>query len=79
MSTVIIKKYANRKLYIPKGMTEPTGYVNLLDIVNIIRKGKEVRVVDVVTGEDITALTLKLALEYIELSEDLLVKLIRGE
>lgn len=77
-STVLIKKYLNKKLYIAKGNTEPTGYTNLQGIIDIIRKGKSVKVVDVTTGEDITTNILTSTLEYVNLSVDKLEGLIRG-
>lgn len=78
MNIVIIKKYANNKFYIGKGNTEPVGYVNLTGIIDIIRKNKEVRVVDQVTGEDITIQTLKSSLEFVEVNLDKLIGVIRG-
>lgn len=78
MNQVIIKKYANNKLYITKGNTEPTGYVTLPQIVEIIRKGKSVKVVDNVSGEDITSKMLKSALESVEVSVEKLMELLRG-
>lgn len=77
LNQVIIKKYPNNKLYISKGNTEPVGYVNLPQIVEIIRKGKDVKVIDK-AGVDITAATLKPALELVELSVEKLVELLRG-
>lgn len=77
-SLVIIKKYGNGKLYIPRGNTEPVGYVNLHDLVSILRKGKDLKVIDKVTGDDITIKTLKPALIDIELSLDQIVEVIRG-
>lgn len=77
LNVVIIKKYTNNKLYIGKGNTEPVGYVNLPQIVEIIRKGKDVKVIDK-TGADITAQTLKPALEFVEMSVDKLIEVIRG-
>jgi polyhydroxyalkanoate synthesis repressor PhaR len=50
----VIKRYANRKLY----DTESKRYVSLDDLAESIRRGEEVRVVDHVTGEDLTSLTL---------------------
>lgn len=50
----VIKRYANRKLY----DTESKRYVTLEDLANFIRQGENVRVVDHVTGEDLTSLTL---------------------
>ena len=77
-STVLIKKYLNKKLYIAKDNTESTGYTNLQGIIDIIRKGKSVKVIDVVTGEDITTNILTSTLEYVNLSVDKLEELIRG-
>lgn len=50
----VIKRYANRKLY----DTESKRYVTLEDLAEFIRNGEDVRVVDHVTGEDLTSLTL---------------------
>jgi polyhydroxyalkanoate synthesis repressor PhaR len=49
-----IKRYANRKLYNP----ETKSYITLEEIAALIREGQEVQVVDNVTHEDLTALTL---------------------
>lgn len=54
MEPVVIKKYGNRRLY----DTRASRYVNLDDIAGLIRKGKEVRVLDATTGEDLTRVTL---------------------
>jgi len=53
-STVIIKKYGNRRLYDTAG----SGYVNLDDIARFIREGKDVQVVDAKTGRDLTRVVL---------------------
>jgi polyhydroxyalkanoate synthesis repressor PhaR len=50
----VIKRYANRKLYDP----DSKRYVTLEDLAGFIRKGEDVRVVDHVTGEDLTSTTL---------------------
>ena len=50
----VIKRYANRKLY----DTDAKRYVTLDDLAAFIRAGDEVRVVDHVTGEDLTSVTL---------------------
>jgi len=49
-----IKRYPNRKLY----DTTAKQYVSLEGIAEMIRRGDEVRVVDHVSGEDLTTLTL---------------------
>jgi polyhydroxyalkanoate synthesis repressor PhaR len=51
---VVIKKYPNRKLY----NTEENKYITLDAVAKMIRAGEEVQVVDNVTGEDLTAVTL---------------------
>ena len=51
---VQIKRYANRKLY----NTEASRYITLSDISDLLRDGREVRVVDNATGKDISALVL---------------------
>ena len=51
---VVIKKYANRRLY----DTSNSRYINLEDIAALVRNGKDVQVVDAATGEDITRVTL---------------------
>ena len=54
MKPVIIKKYGNRRLYDTTG----SRYVNLDDIAALVRAGKEVRVEDDKTGQDLTRVTL---------------------
>jgi polyhydroxyalkanoate synthesis repressor PhaR len=51
---VVIKKYANRRLYDTSG----SRYINLEDIAALVRNGKGLQVVDAKTGEDITRVTL---------------------
>jgi polyhydroxyalkanoate synthesis repressor PhaR len=51
---VVIKKYGNRRLYDTAG----SRYVNLEQIATLIREGREVRVVDANTGQDLTRVTL---------------------
>lgn len=53
-STVVIKKYGNRRLY----DTASSRYVNLDDLAALVREGKDVRVVDAKTGRDLTRVTL---------------------
>lgn len=50
----VIKRYPNRKLY----NTEAKQYITLDGIAQLIRAGDDVVVVDNVTGEDLTAVTL---------------------
>src|SRR5271167_4525751 len=51
---VVIKKYPNRRLYDTSG----SRYINLEDIAQLIRAGKDVQVVDAQTGQDLTRVTL---------------------
>jgi polyhydroxyalkanoate synthesis repressor PhaR len=51
---VLIKRYANRKLY----NTATSRYITLRGIAEILERGDEVRVIDNETGEDMTAVTL---------------------
>lgn len=53
-STVVIKKYPNRRLY----DTSASKYINLEDIAAFVREGKDVQVVDAQSGEDVTRVTL---------------------
>jgi polyhydroxyalkanoate synthesis repressor PhaR len=48
---VLIKRYANRKLY----DTQARQYITLEQIGQHIRQGQEVQIIDNVTGEDLTA------------------------
>jgi len=52
--TLKLKKYANRRLY----DTESSVYVTLHEVAAIIRQGREIRVVDARTDEDVTAFVL---------------------
>ncbi len=53
-STILIKKYGNRRLY----DTAESRYVNLEDLAAHIRAGRDVRVVDAKTGKDLTRVVL---------------------
>ncbi len=48
--TVVIKKYANRRLY----NTEASSYVTLDDLARMVREGRDFAVYDAKSGEDIT-------------------------
>jgi polyhydroxyalkanoate synthesis repressor PhaR len=50
----VIKRYANRKLYDP----QESRYVTLEELEEMIRSGKEISVLDVTTGEDLTSVIL---------------------
>ena len=51
---VVIRKYANRRLYDTSG----SRYINLEDVAALVRNGKDVQVVDAKTGQDVTRVTL---------------------
>ena len=52
--TVLIKRYANRKLY----NTQTSRYITLKGIAELIDADQDVRVMDNETGEDITSVAL---------------------
>nr|WP_174823125.1 polyhydroxyalkanoate synthesis repressor PhaR [Ruegeria arenilitoris] len=47
---MLIKRYASRRLY----NTETSDYVTLEDIAGFIRDGREVQIIDLKTGDDLT-------------------------
>ncbi|KII14754.1 polyhydroxyalkanoate synthesis repressor PhaR [Phaeobacter sp. S60] len=47
---LLIKRYASRRLY----NTQTSDYVTLEDIAGFIREGREVQIVDLKTGDDLT-------------------------
>ena len=47
---VIVKKYANRRLY----NTRSSSYITLDDLARMVREGVEFKVLDAKTGSDIT-------------------------
>ena len=51
---ILIKRYANRKLY----NTQASRYITLKGIAELIDDGEKVRVIDNETGEDITSVAL---------------------
>jgi polyhydroxyalkanoate synthesis repressor PhaR len=51
---IVIRKYENRRLY----DTSSSRYVNLDDIAQMVREGKDVQVVDAASGEDLTRVVL---------------------
>ncbi len=52
--TVLIKRYANRKLY----NTESSRYITLKGISELVHEGTDIRVIDNETGNDITSVVL---------------------
>jgi len=51
---IVLKKYANRRLY----DTHQSAYVTLNDVAAIIRSGKTIKAIDAGTKEDVTAFVL---------------------
>ena len=51
---ILLKKYANRRLY----DTEKSTYVTLAHVAHMIKEGRQVEVVDAKTKEDVTAFIL---------------------
>jgi len=51
---VLLKKYANRRLY----DTEKSAYITLSQVSDMIREGRQVQVIDAKTEEDMTAFIL---------------------
>jgi len=51
---VLIKRYANRKLY----NTQTSRYITLKGIAELVEAGEEIRVMDNESGDDITSVTL---------------------
>ena len=76
---VKIVKYSNRKLY----DLEKKGYIRLLDVVNYVKEGQEVEVVDYDQKTDITNEVLTSAAIYTlrrnsKFSKDLAVNFIKN-
>jgi polyhydroxyalkanoate synthesis repressor PhaR len=53
-TAIIIKKYENRRLY----DSTNSRYINLDEIAELVKEGRDVKVVDAATGEDITRVVL---------------------
>ncbi|MBO6935922.1 MAG: polyhydroxyalkanoate synthesis regulator DNA-binding domain-containing protein [Deltaproteobacteria bacterium] len=57
---MVVKKYSTRRLY----DTEQSRYVKLVDLAEAVRQGRELKVVDAESGEDLTqGVLLQLLLE----------------
>jgi polyhydroxyalkanoate synthesis repressor PhaR len=52
--TVVLKRYANRRLY----NTEKSAYVTLVQVADLIKAGRDVKIIDAKTEEEITAYVL---------------------
>ena len=68
---LVIKRYPNRKLY----DTEAKKYITLGGVAELIRAGEEVQVIDYVSTEDLTALTLAQIIFELEKKRDGLLPL----
>ncbi len=53
-TALVLKKYSNRRLY----DTDRSLYITLADLAGIVRQGRQVKVVDARSGEDVTAFIL---------------------
>jgi len=53
-NVVVLKKYANRRIY----DTEKSAYVTLTQVADYIRSGRQVKIHDAKTNEDVTAFIL---------------------
>jgi len=53
-AVLVIKKYPNRKLY----NTRSSAYITLDEMAELVRQGVDLQVVDHVSGEDLTSVTL---------------------
>ena len=51
---ILVKKYSNRRLY----DTEKSAYITLNDMGQLIKKGRQIQVIDAKTKEDVTAFIL---------------------
>ena len=51
---IVLKKYANRRLY----DTQKSTYVTLGEVADLIRQGKAIKAIDAKTKEDVTAFVL---------------------
>ena len=51
---IVLKKYANRRLY----DTQKSAYVTLNEVAEIIRQGQTIKAIDAKTKEDVTAFVL---------------------
>lgn len=57
----VIKRYANRKLY----DCTAKRYIKLEELAELVKSGKEVKIIDNLTGEDITSVTLSKVLSEV--------------
>lgn len=61
---ITLVHYSNRKIYWPgsRRKNRPGRYVNLAEIVGMVRAGRAVRITDFKTGDDLTPRILAMAL-----------------
>lgn len=69
-----LKKYSNRKIYSPV----KKAYINLPEVLDLIRDGQVVQVVSHRTGEDVTAEVLREAIAKSDISADKIVTMVRS-
>jgi polyhydroxyalkanoate synthesis repressor PhaR len=78
---VLIKRYGNRRLY----NTETSSYVNYQDLMELIRAGNDIKVIDSKSGDDVTkSILIQVILEEEKsknsiLPEQFLFQLIRSQ
>lgn len=66
--TLVIKKYGNRRLY----DTEASSYITLEDLARLIKSGRDVKVIDAKTEQDLTKTVLLQIISEQEKDQDLL-------
>jgi polyhydroxyalkanoate synthesis repressor PhaR len=66
--TLVIKKYGNRRLY----DTEASSYITLEDLARLIKAGRDVKVIDAKTSQDLTKSVLLQIISEQEKDQDLL-------
>jgi hypothetical protein len=70
---MIIKHYSNnRKLY----NTETAKYINLTDVINYLKNGLDIQVINEPSGENVTDTILKSCLSRVNLTTEILKQLI---
>ena len=76
---ILIKRYPNRRLY----NTNSSEYINLSGVSTLVKDGKNIKIIDKVTGEDLTKQYLLQIISDIEnkdgniLSENMLIEIIK--
>jgi len=69
MNLLTLKKYPNRRIYNP----EIKSYINLNELADLIKQGRQVEIIDQKTNEDLTAIILtQIIMEQARQNESLL-------